>query len=624
MKVIGTAGHIDHGKSTLVRALTGIDPDRLEEEKQRGMTIDLGFAWLTLPSGEAVSVVDVPGHERFVKNMLAGAGGIDVALLVVAADEVVMPQTREHLAILDLLGVTQGVVALTKADLVDAEWLELARYEIQEVLLGTGLEGAPVVPVSATTGSGQRELLTALDEAVRQVPVRQDRGLPFVPVDRVFTVAGFGTVVTGTLHQGTLRVGQEVEVLPEGRRVRVRTMQTHRRQVESAEPGARVALSLTGIDRREVRRGDVLALPGTVPVTRRLDAEVRVLEDAPFGLVHGSQIMLHLGAAERSATLSVLNGAEIPAGGQGWVQLRLSEPVAAVRGQHFILRAPAPARTLAGGVVVDLRPRHRRMDAGALQRLDRLASSDLSTAVAAALPLDRPRTPAEIATVVTAPVAAVAKILGSQAAEGGAVRLGEAYLAPRGWIRASTKVREVLAGYHAARPDRPGMPREELRRRLGWPHAVWNEAVHRWGAAGLVRDDGAVLADPGHAGGSAVRAEQAERLLCALAATPFSPPAAPALLTAAGTDLDLLMTLKREGRVVQVGEGLFLGREAYDQMAAFVIEAIQTHGEITVAQVRDRFGTSRKYALALLEHLDAERITRRVGDARVLGPRARR
>src|SRR5258705_955257 len=365
MSCIGTAGHVDHGKSSLVKALTGIAPDRLAEEKERGMTIDLGFAWLTLPNGREVSIVDVPGHESFIKNMLAGVGGIDVALLVVAADEGVMPQTDEHLAILDLLRVRSGVVALAKCDLVDDEWLGLVREEIAERLRPTTLAQAPIVACSAITRAGLPELLAALDAALDASPSRRDLGRPRLPVDRVFTIAGFGTVVTGTLQDGALRVGQEVQVMPRGIRARIRGLQTHKHAVEVGLPGGRLAVNLAGVAKSEIARGDVLALSSTLQPTTALDVRLEVLAAAPRAIGHNSELELYLGAAEVPARVVLLEGGELVPGASGWAQLRLARPLVAARGDRFVVRIPSPSLTVGGGVVVEpLARRHRRGGAG--------------------------------------------------------------------------------------------------------------------------------------------------------------------------------------------------------------------------------------------------------------------
>src|SRR6266542_3134206 len=307
MYTVGTAGHVDHGKSTLIEALTGIDPDRLREEKERGMTIDLGFAWLTLPSGREISIVDVPGHERFIKNMLAGVGGIDAALLVVAADEGVMPQTREHLDILTLLGIERGLVALTKKDLVDPEWLELVSDETAEALKTTSLASAKIVPVSALGGDGLPDLLSALDALLEQTAPKRDVGRPRLPVDRVFSLGGFGTVVTGTLLDGSLKLGQELEILPSGLKTRARGLQSHKEKVELAPPGRRVAINLGGVSTEEVQRGDVVAAPGALNATSAVDVRLRLLPDAPRPLANATSIGFHTGTAEAVGKVTLLD-----------------------------------------------------------------------------------------------------------------------------------------------------------------------------------------------------------------------------------------------------------------------------------------------------------------------------
>src|SRR5438874_1147326 len=331
MYVIGTAGHVDHGKSLLVEALTGIDPDRLREEKARGMTIDLGFAWLTLPSGRTISIVDVPGHERFIKNMLAGVGGIDAALLVVAADDGVMPQTREHLAILDLLAVRRGVVAITKRDLVEPEWLALVQRDIVETLAPTTLAGSPMIACSAVTREGLPQLLQLLDAAIDDLPPKRDIRRPRLPIDRVFTISGFGTVVTGTLVDGTLSTGAEIEVVPGELRGRVRTMQSHRDTVECALPGTRTALNVNGIGKDELRRGMILTTPGWLTAATAVDMRLRALADLAHPIRHNMKVSFHSGADEANAHVRLLDADQLFAGDVGWAQIRLETPVAVVR-----------------------------------------------------------------------------------------------------------------------------------------------------------------------------------------------------------------------------------------------------------------------------------------------------
>jgi selenocysteine-specific elongation factor len=350
MFVVGTAGHVDHGKSTLVEALTGIDPDRLREEKEREMTIDLGFAWVTLPNAETVGVIDVPGHRDFIENMLAGVGGIDAALFVIAADEGVMPQTQEHLAILDLLEIEAGVVALTKVDLVqDPEWLDLVTLDISEALEGTVLGNAPIIPVSARTGEGISRLAQALADCLAGRPPRPDKGLPRLPIDRVFTLSGFGTVVTGTLTDGTLALGQTVEIQPSGLTTRIRGLQTHKQKIERASPGSRVAVNLTGLAKDDLARGQVVTAPGWLKPTVLVDVDYRHLAGVEQPLRHNMEVKFFSGAAEILARTRILGQESIAPGEHGWLQVRLEEPVALVKGDHFILRRPSPGQTLGGG-----------------------------------------------------------------------------------------------------------------------------------------------------------------------------------------------------------------------------------------------------------------------------------
>lgn len=358
--VIGTAGHVDHGKSTLVRALTGIDPDRLAEEKARAMTIDLGFAWLTLPSGRPVSLVDVPGHERFIKNMLAGVGGIDAALLVVAADEGPMPQTLEHLAILNLLEVSTGVVALTKRDTVDPDWMGYVAEEVREVLSGSSLRDAPIVPVSAISGEGLPELLSTLDGILTTMVDPGAPGAPRLPIDRVFTVSGFGAVVTGTLSGGSLRVGDDLQLYPEDRVLRVRGLQTHQESVSAAQPGSRVAVNLAGISAHEMTRGQVLAPPRLMTPSQRIDARLHLLASSPVALKQNAAVDLFTGATEVSARVTLLDRDLLEPGQTGWVQLRLAAPIAVLKRDRFIVRRASPSETLGGGEVIDPHPtRHQ-------------------------------------------------------------------------------------------------------------------------------------------------------------------------------------------------------------------------------------------------------------------------
>ena len=474
MYVIGTAGHVDHGKSTLVKALTDIDPDRLPQEKEREMTIDLGFAWLTLPSGREVSIVDVPGHERFIKNMLAGVGGIDLALLVVAADESVMPQTREHLAILDILQVKEGLVVVTKSDLVDSELMELVKAEVEDILVGTTFEGSPMVAVSAYTGQGLDELKATIDTMLDSTEARSDLGRPRLPVDRSFTVAGFGTVVTGTLIDGNLSVGQEVQLVLSGERGRVRGLQSHRKKVDNADPGRRLAVNLSGIDREEIQSGEVITSSEWLRPTTRLDARLKLVQDAPRPLKHNENVTFHLLTSETPARIRLLDVDQIGPGQEGWAQLHLRYPTPAVKGDLFVLRSSDT--TMGGGKVVDPYPsrRHRRFISSVLQRLTAMEEGTGEGALLNALdhygPLDL-NTLAQRANLSLEDALSQTRELGK---EGRVVLLDEAHLqsdstvySALAWETLKSKATSALEAYTRAVPAAQRHPKRGAARPPG-------------------------------------------------------------------------------------------------------------------------------------------------------------
>jgi selenocysteine-specific elongation factor len=608
--VVGTAGHIDHGKSTLIHALTGIDPDRLAEEKRRGMTIDLGFAYLELPSGRLVGIVDVPGHARFIRNMLAGVHGLDAVMLVVAADEGVMPQTVEHLEIVHLLEVSRGLVALTKVDLVEPEWLELVRAEVEDALGSTSLKGAPVVRVSSVSGLGLEELKSTLDEVLDSTPERADLGRPRLPIDRVFTMSGFGTVVTGTLVDGGLTVGEELELAPSGRKVRVRGLQQHNRQVEIALPGSRVAANLSGLERELIARGDVLARPGTLVATRRIDAAVNVLEGSRRSLRHGAVLTLHSGTAEVAARAIVLEGDEIPAGHSGWVQLYLERPLPAAAGDRFVLRLPSPSFTVAGGRFADVSPRrHPRHDDRVLRSLERRAAGDVLQEELAKHPRG-----VRAEALIKASLAPSTDLDRLQAR-----RAGAWIFSPEAWTAISGRAERELRAYHQAHPLRAGMPREELKSRLGLQPAAFAPVLGELQRDGVVAEREGALALPGHAVQlDPVADGSAGRLLAVLGRTPFAPPSLPEAMREAAAGPEVARALARSGELVRLSDDVAFTRSAYEDAIGIVREIVAAEGSVTVARLRDRMGASRRPVLALLEHLDAERVTRRVGDERVL------
>jgi len=627
LRVIGTAGHVDHGKSALVSALTGINPDRLEEEQRREMTIDLGFAWLTLPSGQRASIVDVPGHEDFIKNMLAGVGGIDLALLVVAADESVMPQTREHLAILDLLQVRSGVVAVTKIDLVDdEEWLALVEAEISDLLADTSLADAPLVRVSARTGEGLDALLQVLDEALAGTRPRPDLGRPRLPIDRVFTVAGFGTVVTGTLSDGTLRVGDEVEIQPHALRSRIRGLQTHKENIQTAVPGSRVAVNLVGVAVDQLRRGDVLTSPGVLHPSYLLDIQLRMLPDAPGPLRHNVSVDFFSGAAEIPARVRLLGARQVPPGEQGWAQLQLSQPTAVLRGDRFILRRLSPGMTIGGGVVLDPAPRRkwRRFRPEVTAHFQVLSHGSLSEIVLSFLQQGEPQTVGDLLTRVPLPADQARAALHTLIEQGEALYLSKEaaesaryVLSRQGLDRWRSRFLAQLRAYHRQFPLRAGVSREELKSRLRLESRAFYYLLERLAGEGTVVAGESVVRVPEHAVQfSPEQRADIQRLMARFHEKPYAPPSFAESMAEVGADV--LGALLDEGRLVRVSEDVLLGAEAYEQMVEWVIGEIKRGGQVTAAQVRDHFGTSRKYVIALLEHLDDQKITRRVGDSRVL------
>ncbi|CAN5549616.1 selenocysteine-specific translation elongation factor [soil metagenome] len=608
MHVIGTAGHVDHGKSTLVQRLTGIDPDRFEEEKRRGLTIDLGFAWLPLPSGNEIGVIDVPGHERFIKNMLAGAGGISVVLFVVAANEGWMPQSTEHLAILDVLGITSGVVALTKADTVDAATLEVARLETEEQLERTLLVGSPVVPVSAVAGDGLDELVLRLDEAVQRAPDPIDRGRPRLWIDRVFSISGAGTVVTGTLAGGRLEIDREIEISPQGRHARIRSIQSHKKQLQSVGPGNRVALNLVGLDRGSAERGDAVVGPSRWRPTRTIDAEVRVLPEWAVGSDHeltekGSHL-LYVGSAETPVRVKLLGPASIRAGESGFAQLYLRDPLPLARGDRFVLRDAGRRLSFGGGVVLDpLATRAQRSDRNRLALLHRLAAASESEGLTALIQAEGQLNAHE----------AVLRTEHSGMAQGVA-RLDDLLVSEQRLEELRSNVRRLLNEHHSANPLESGMTRAAVRAATGLEPGAFDSLVD---TIEDVASDGALLRLESHAVSMSPQQQRArDQVLTAIQSGGFTPP----LVKDLDADSALLRALVDSGELVRIGDFYLTSSQAIEARAR-VRGAIEASGPLTVAQIRDLLGTSRKYAVPLCEWLDQTGATLRQGDTRILGPR---
>ncbi len=620
MYVIGTAGHVDHGKSTLVKALTGIDPDRLPQEKEREMTIDLGFAWMSLPGGREVSIVDVPGHERFIKNMLAGVGGIDLAMLVVAANESVMQQTREHLAILDILKIKRGLVVITKGDMVDPELVELVKAEVEDIVAGTILEGAPTQVVSAYTGEGMDALIATIESMLDETEARKDLGRPRLPVDRCFSVAGFGTVVTGTLIDGTLSVGQEVRLALSGERGRVRGLQSHQKKTERAEPGIRLAVNLSGLSRHDVQRGEMLTAGSWLQLTNRIDARIKMLKDASQSLSHNENVTFHLYTTEAPARVRLLDADVLGAGQEGWAQLHLQEPVPAVKGDLFVIRSADT--TLGGGTIINPQPRrrHRRNIPSVLEQLAAMEAGSGLDAVAGAVEQWAPCDLKSLSQKANLPLEEVLSEVAGLAEEGQVVVLGSGPASPdstvysrESWSTLARRASDILRQYHGQYPLRRGMPREEMRSRLTIAQGAFPLVVEQLAGEGVLAEDGASLRTPQHSPAlTSAQQKLADGYIRSLEGNPFSPP------TDLPLDGEVLGLLIDEGRVVRVSDSVVFSAEAYKTMVERIIAHTRANGKITVGDGRDMFNSSRKYILPLLEHLDQEHITRRVGDERVL------
>lgn len=632
--VLGTAGHIDHGKTALVRALTGIDTDRLPAEKQRGITIDIGFAPLDLGPCK-MAVVDVPGHERFIRNMVAGASGIDLALLVVAADDSVMPQTREHLEVLRLLGIRSGLIALTKSDLVEPGWLSMVEDDVRALVRGSFLEGSPILRTSAATGQGIDALKSALIELADTAAEPDDSGLFRLAIDRAFTVAGHGTVVTGTVASGSVSVGDELDWFPAGRTVRVRGLHRHDQPADRIGRGCRAAINLSGVHHAEIVRGHVLASPGYLAASPWLAVELRASADAPRPIRHRGRYKLHAGTSEVVATVALWEGPELAPGEAGFAQLFLAEPLATVQGEPFILREESPPATLGGGRV--LRPvgrRFRRRDPVARDRLQRLASTDPQARVLAVLAGSglKPETDAALVRDTGLSHRQIQEIITPMIDRGDLIDLP---IGPRRTTRLTaeqvadleSRVLKALARLHEASPRQTSVPVNHLA--AGLPDlpgdALIAGLVDRLRLAGKVKVEGRSVA----LAGFKPRLSQAERALKqelaeALKQGGFSPPDAVDLTARAGGRAavvpELLALLVAEERAVELGSGLHLDYEAAQELHRRVADRLADGSTLTMADLRDLLGTTRKYAVPIGEYLDQIGLTRREGDLRRLAP----
>jgi len=627
--VVGTAGHIDHGKTALVHRLTGIDTDRLKEEKERGISIDLGFAHLALPSGRRIAIVDVPGHERFVKNMLAGATGVDLVLLVVAADEGVKPQTREHLAIVDLLRVTRGVVALTKSDLASAERIRSATTEVRTLLQGTALSGSPVIPVSSTTGSGIPALLEALDLAASGVEGREAHGAARLPVDRVFSIEGIGTVVTGTLWSGTIRPGDALVLLPSERSVRARQVEVHDQPVDAALAGNRTAVAIHGVARDEVARGEWLVTPGRFRTTTMLDVRLNQIGAAESPLRNRARVRVHLGASETLARVVLYESESLAPGATAFAQLRLEGAVVAIPGDRLVLRSYSPSITIAGATVVDSSPARRsRLDAAGKARLEALASGTLVErllllvgesglkglrAEAAALRLGV--TPEDV-------VAAAAQANDIVRARDGR------HLALREWNRALDRVVGAVRDYGAEHKLRHGIPKGELKSQLQGEldGTVFDEALETVLREGKLQASGDRVSLPQAAPSlTPEEARALERVERKLGSSGFQVPELSEVLKDLPPGIkpgEVVRHILEAGRAVKVTSELLYPTHLWAEIEDRVRTHFARRPALTMSEFKELLQVSRKYAVPILEQLDRTGLTRREGDVRSPGPRS--
>ena len=622
MRVIGTSGHVDHGKSTLVQRLTGINPDRLEEEQSRNMTIDLGFAWMKLPNDEMLGIVDVPGHRDFIENMLAGVGGIDAALLIVAADEGVMPQTREHLAILDLLGVENIIVVLSKIDLIDdPDWIELVVLDVEELLAKTQFKNPPIIPVSAMTGDGIDTLIDTIQATLDQMPQRVNYHHPRLPVDRVFSVSGFGTVVTGTLSGGTLNIGDNIEIQPSQRSGRIRGLQSYKQEIETASPGSRVAINIAGINKDQIQRGDVITYPGQVHPTILADVYFQHLDELDKPLRHNAQVKFFSGASETIANVRLLNNDILKPSEAGWLQLRLRDEVPLVRGDRFILRYPSPPTTIGGGLVVNPLPgrRWKRFQLNVIQDLEMRLDGT---------PAERVAQAAQGITPIKLQV--LQKNVGYsddelQDALKDAINSGlitqiedNLYWATSSYQQMLSQLLTEVAIYHEVNSLRLGILRPELQSRLNIKLNLLDKILHSTDQ--LIVENNLVRLTDHQIEFTHDQKKQVDRVLQILADNAYAPPSISDLNQIASEKvIRALIDLKQ---LVTVNDDIVFALSAYNHIVDETLQHIDKHESIDAKALRDKFDTSRKYAIAILEHLDSSGITQRIGDVRKRGRNA--
>jgi len=619
--IIGTAGHVDHGKTCLIKALTGVDTDRLAEEKKRGITIDLGFAEMPGDEGLAIGVIDVPGHEKFVKNMLAGIGGIDLVLLVVAADEGIMPQTVEHFEILKMLRIKRGLVVITKADLVEPEWMEIVRDDIEKQTEGTFLEDAPVIEVSAHTGHNIKELKELICRMVRQTEAKRVEAPMFrVPVDRVFTIDGFGTVVTGTLLEGAVSVGDEIAVYPAGKTAKVRNLQVHGSMVDRAYAGQRTALNLTNIKKDELRRGDVLAAKGRLDVSRMLDVKIEMFKDSPRTLVSGSRLHLYYGSAEVLCKAVLLDAEKLESGQSAFAQLRLEEEIAVRKGDRFILRFYSPVESIGGGVVLNSNPpKRKRYHEETLLALSVKEGGRAEEILLQTLLEESRRLPtlSDIGKMTCLTEKEIADRIKLLSQRGQIVCLTENIAVHASyWNEVKEKAAELLFRFHDEAPLRQGMPKEEFRKKIGEKLFLKQSKpveilIDKMIEREIITDSGNIISAPGfrvtYTPEFLILKDKTEKEYRSMGVE-----------TPEANATEAMEALFREGRLVRLAYNCFIHKDCFEDAFGKLKSFIDENGKITLSEYRDLLSTSRKYAVRILEYLDQQKVTRLENEARVL------
>ncbi len=616
--IIGTAGHIDHGKTTLIKRLTGIETDRLEEEKRRGITIDLGFAFFDLPSGKRAGIVDVPGHERFIKNMLAGVSGIDLVLLVISADEGVMPQTQEHLDILSLLEVKKGIVVLTKSDLVEPEWLEMVKEEIKEKLKGTFLESAPMIPVSAVSGSGIQELIKVIDDMVETVPVKRTQDAARLPVDRVFTMTGFGTVVTGTLTEGILQEGQTLNLFPSGMEVKVRKLQVHSQEVPTAFAGQRVAVNLSNVKKTDIHRGDVLAAPNSLKTSHMIDVEMKLLSSYHREIPNWTRLRLYQGTKEVLCRLVLLDREVLKPGETCYAQLRLEEAVAFKYNDRFVLRFYSPLETIGGGKVLDPNAiKHKRFKEDVIEAFIQKQSGDHDTFMADALYRLSPTLPNISALTEQSGIVKdeVLRMMGTFIEAGMAVQIGDVYLHMAFIEEMAEELIKTLNDFHAKNPLKAGMGKEELRTRIFKASKVkiFDELLNIYIKKDMIRLEGQFISLKTFEIELSKEQQAKKKLLIeTYLEAKFSPINTVEQLTKlhfGSKDQPIVDYCLAIGELVKLDEGLFIHSKWLGEAKSKLTTYFETHDTVELGDFRDLLGTSRKVAVLILEYFDNIKFT---------------